>query len=122
GDVLCDKEPGNKEPGKKDTDKLVISALDARMGEIYWSSYRSDTRQQNVVEQDPPTLSSVESFKQILQKKQQSGAVIALGSGFNELASEIGDVNIQIDAEAKPEARSMIDLFALQSETKTPVR
>lgn len=120
--LLVAEAPGNNESGTKETDKLVITALDARMGEIYWSSFRGDDAHRNVIEQDPPNLTSVENFKQIVRKKQRSGEVIALGSGFKELASEFGNANIQIDADAKPEARSMIDLFALYSKSKTPAR
>jgi tRNA threonylcarbamoyladenosine biosynthesis protein TsaB len=104
-----------KEPQKEKSGKTVIAALDARMGEIYWSSYGLHDSQQNVFEanffeQDPPCLCSIANFKQILHEKQRSGSVIGLGSGFNGLAGEMGNDNIHIDADAKPEARSMIDV------------
>lgn len=112
----------NKQPGKE-----LVVALDARMGEIYWASYCLDASQQvdskqAILERDPPGLTSLENFKQIMLEKRQAASVIGLGSGFTELIGEFGESDALIDTEAKPEARTMVDLLMRYPDLKTPVR
>lgn len=97
--------------------KTVVTALDARMNEIYWASYRWDTEKQRLIDVTTPCLSSVEDFASKLQESLVIDDVTGLGSGFN-LIPELSE---KTDVNATPQAKTMLELLPHYLEIKKPL-
>jgi len=88
-------------------EKTIIVALDARMGEIYWSSFGWDLDRQILIEHEAPKLSGLADFELMLRASWVQDTCIGLGSGFKE----IDFLNGKIDKKVLPQAKTMLELY-----------
>jgi tRNA threonylcarbamoyladenosine biosynthesis protein TsaB len=91
-------------------ERVILSAIDARMKEIYWCIY---TR--NADEDITPVMDeTVSSPDQITVQKVEENALFGIGSGWNsysEIITKTIDQSISgIDAQALPQAKHILEL------------
>lgn len=96
--------------------RVVISALDARMGELYWAAFDFDETKKQISTLVKPMVSGIDTFQKELdlltQRVTGSPELIGLGDGFtlNELSElDLGVFKI-IEQDVKPSASALIAL------------
>ncbi|MBE8215420.1 MAG: tRNA (adenosine(37)-N6)-threonylcarbamoyltransferase complex dimerization subunit type 1 TsaB [Endozoicomonadaceae bacterium] len=85
--------------------KKIISAIDARMHEIYWAAFAYDEVTQHLTSLKPEILSSPHQLNHILSTDQWFG----IGTGWN-YHEQLPILPKTFDAQAKPLAQDMIQL------------
>jgi len=85
---------------------LIVPALDARMGEVYWASYSVIGGQ--ITEVEAARASSVADFSAELKQLVTSHTVIAAGSAFL-LEDIVRPEGAQIDTSCQPDANKLLD-------------
>lgn len=102
---------------------VVLSAIDARMGQVYWCLYdtcNGTTPLLAAQVSDPQTvLDVVMGIKEIHSDRLKAIQIYGVGSGWNAYADslppEIGDRKIEILGNHHPEARNLFPLADIAS-------
>jgi tRNA threonylcarbamoyladenosine biosynthesis protein TsaB len=91
--------------------KLVLSLLDARIGEVYWAVYRADGPTLSCIR--PPAVCAQEALPidEILALAQSDEAIAAVGSGVATSERVAGQFALN-RPDLRPEARDLLPLGA----------
>lgn len=99
---------------RRQFDKTAVVAIDARMDEVYWASYRWDATQQQLCEVQAPAIIRAEDFGRLQTDTWDSDTSVALGSGF-----DVARFAFSADVEpCMPQARTMLELLIARGKRK----
>lgn len=88
----------------------VVSLLDARMEELYWSAF--SVTEHGLQEKVRSSLNTIEETSKIIKAKVQSGDTFLVGPGANYL--DCGDhPDVTVNADLEPSALAILNVGAL---------